>query len=125
LRHELHCDDAMHQEPERKRTGTVNRTGHMAGQELQMKKSWIGASAALMLSISALAHAQGVATPGAPTQSAATPVASTSVAMASTGTAWNGSDSPQITRAEVRHDLVHAERDGQLKTLDSTVYAHH
>ncbi|HEF5869524.1 TPA: DUF4148 domain-containing protein [Burkholderia cenocepacia] len=28
------------------------------------------------------------------------------------------------TRAEVRADLVHAEQDGQLKYLNSTLYAH-
>lgn len=28
------------------------------------------------------------------------------------------------TRAEVYHDLIRAEQDGQLKYLDSTLYAH-
>ncbi|MFD1557536.1 DUF4148 domain-containing protein [Paraburkholderia silviterrae] len=30
----------------------------------------------------------------------------------------------QNTRAEVRHELVQAERDGQIQLLNSTVYAH-
>jgi uncharacterized protein YdeI (BOF family) len=29
------------------------------------------------------------------------------------------------TRAEVYQDLVHAEQDGQLATLNRTLYAHH
>jgi hypothetical protein len=29
------------------------------------------------------------------------------------------------TRGQVYHDLVHAEHDGQLKQLNSTIYAHH
>jgi Domain of unknown function (DUF4148) len=29
------------------------------------------------------------------------------------------------TRAEVYQELVHAEQDGQLATLNRTVYAHH
>jgi long-subunit fatty acid transport protein len=29
------------------------------------------------------------------------------------------------TRAQVYRDLVHAQRDGELKHLDSTIYAHH
>jgi hypothetical protein len=31
---------------------------------------------------------------------------------------------PQETRAQVYQDLVHAEKDGQLAYLNSTVYAH-
>jgi hypothetical protein len=29
------------------------------------------------------------------------------------------------TRAQVYHELVHAEQDGQLAYLNSTIYAHH
>lgn len=70
-----------------------------------------GACAAIMLSISALAHAQAASAPQAPAQQ----LASAQVPQA---------DAP-VTRAQVRHELVHAERDGQIQMLDRTLYAHH
>ncbi|MEX3980588.1 DUF4148 domain-containing protein [Paraburkholderia sp. EG287A] len=70
-----------------------------------------GACAAIMLSISALAHAQAASAPQASVQQ----LASAQVPQA---------DAP-VTRAQVRHELVHAERDGQMQTLDRTLYAHH
>ena len=41
---------------------------------------------------------------------------------------WVSPDSQPLagkTRAEVYQELVHAEQDGQLATLNRTVYAHH
>ena len=70
-----------------------------------------GACVAIMLSISALAHAQAASAPHAPVQQ----LASAQVPQA---------DAP-VTRAQVRHELVHAERDGQIQALDRTLYAHH
>ncbi|WP_028220558.1 DUF4148 domain-containing protein [Paraburkholderia oxyphila] len=85
-----------------------------------MKKSWNCACAALMLSVSAFAHAQGTATPNGAAPAAAAPVAAAPAAPA-----WNGDGTAHITRAQVRHELVEAQQDGQLKLLNSTVYAHH
>ncbi|WP_245639810.1 DUF4148 domain-containing protein [Paraburkholderia heleia] len=70
-----------------------------------------GACTAIMLSISALAHAQAASAP----QASVRQLASAQVSQA---------DAP-VTRAQVRHELVHAERDGQIQTLDRTLYAHH
>jgi len=64
-----------------------------------------------MLSIAALAHAQAASAP----QPSVQQLASAQVPQA---------DAP-VTRAQVRHELVHAERDGQIQTLDRTLYAHH
>lgn len=85
-----------------------------------MKKSWNCACAALMLSVSAFAHAQGTTAPDSAVQGAAAPAAT-----APASPAWNSDGTAHITRAEVRHELVEAQRDGQLKLLNSTVYAHH
>jgi hypothetical protein len=44
------------------------------------------------------------------------------------GGQWVSPDAPStsgLTRADVYHDLVHAQRDGQLSYLNSTLYAHH
>ncbi|WP_233888110.1 DUF4148 domain-containing protein [Paraburkholderia flagellata] len=70
-----------------------------------------GACVAIMLSISALAHAQAASAPPASVQQLASPQVPQG-------------DAP-VTRAQVRHELVHAERDGQIQTLDRTLYAHH
>ncbi|CAM2152597.1 MULTISPECIES: DUF4148 domain-containing protein [Paraburkholderia] len=82
-----------------------------------MKKSWKGAAAALMVSMSALAHAQASA-PAA----ANAPVQQTS---ASANASWNAGGTAPVTRAQVRRELVQAQQDGELKTLNSTIYAHH
>ncbi|WP_321949382.1 DUF4148 domain-containing protein [Paraburkholderia sp. J10-1] len=76
-----------------------------------MKIFQSGVCVAIMLSISALAHAQAASAPQAPAQQ----LASAQVPQ---------TDAP-VTRAQVRHELVHAKRDGQLQTLDRTLYAHH
>jgi hypothetical protein len=62
------------------------------------------------------------------------PATSTQVAMNNTATAFNndnggwvppyGQPVHQKTRAEVYHELVQAEQDGQLAYLNSTLYAH-
>ncbi|MBN3855792.1 DUF4148 domain-containing protein [Paraburkholderia sp. Ac-20340] len=67
----------------------------------------------------------------APAQNAQ-PATSTQVAMNNTATAFNnggwvapyGQPVHQKTRAEVYHELVQAEQDGQLAYLNSTLYAH-
>jgi hypothetical protein len=41
---------------------------------------------------------------------------------------WVSPESPAATgttRADVYRDLLHAQRDGQLATLNATLYAHH
>lgn len=83
-----------------------------------MKSRWNGACLAFMLSMSALAHAQGVASAPAAAQANGTQQLA---GVAANDSAANG----PVTRAEVRHELVQAERDGQLQTLDKTLYAHH
>jgi hypothetical protein len=80
-----------------------------------MKSLWNGACVALLLSVSALAHAQGVpGTPGAAPADTAQQAAPAQVSDANV----------QLTRAQVYQQLVQAEQDGQLQTLNSTVYAH-
>lgn len=78
-----------------------------------MKSRWNGACAALMLSICALAHAQGA--PVTPVAGQADPAQQ----------AVTVTDNGPLTRAQVYEQLVQAERDGQLKMLNQTVYAHH
>jgi hypothetical protein len=97
--------------------------GRMAVEEVSMKSVWNGACVALLLSMSALAHAQGVASAPAAANPNANPNANPVQQVASV--AWQDSSAAPITRAEVHHQLVQAERDGQLQTLDKTVYAHH
>jgi hypothetical protein len=81
-----------------------------------MKSLFNGACVALLLSVSALAHAQGV--PGA---SGAAPA---DTAQQAAPAQFNDTGS-SLTRAQVYHQLVQAEQDGQLQTLNKTVYAHH
>ena len=63
------------------------------------------------------------ATP-APSNAPAATQTTTTVAQAS----WSATD-PQSaqgeTRGEVYHDLVHAKQDGEMASLNSTLYAHH
>ncbi|WP_028228401.1 hypothetical protein [Paraburkholderia ferrariae] len=88
-----------------------------------MKSLWNGAGIALLLSVSALAHAQGVANAPINAQTNAQAYAAQQAQVSSTAQAdpANGS----LTRAQVYQQLVQAERDGQLQTLNQTVYAHH
>ncbi|MBN3812806.1 DUF4148 domain-containing protein [Paraburkholderia sp. Ac-20347] len=58
---------------------------------------------------------------------AATQVAATSTAPVAQAGGWvapYGEPVHQKTRAEVYHELVQAEQDGQLAYLNSTLYAH-
>lgn len=79
-----------------------------------MKTRWNGVCAALMLSMSALAQAQGVSGTPAAGQTGTAPQAAATVT----------SGGP-LTRAQVYQQLVQAERDGQLQMLNRTIYAHH
>ncbi|MBB3260716.1 hypothetical protein F4827_005756 [Paraburkholderia bannensis] len=88
-----------------------------------MKKSWNGALVVLLVSMSTLAHASG--TPGDP-HAVETPATSAVTAPASApAPAWNNDGNAHITRAEVYHEMVQAQNDGEFKTLNSTLYAHH
>jgi Domain of unknown function (DUF4148) len=84
---------------------------------MKMKQMFIAvALVAASASVSALAQSVQPA--------ASTPVQS-NVASASTGQ-WTppyGQAVKPKTRAQVYHELIHAEQDGQLAYLDSTVYA--
>jgi len=56
-----------------------------------------------------------------------TQLASNITGAASADGRWAGADSQPVagkTRAEVYRELVHAEQDGQLAYLNSTLYAH-
>jgi len=74
------------------------------------------------------ASAFAQSTPSTPQQAApATQVASTSTAAAQQAGQWvppYGEASTGKTRAQVYQELVHAEQDGQLDYLNSTLYAH-
>jgi hypothetical protein len=103
----------------------INGTGQMAGKEPEVKKSWSGALAILLVSLSAAAHARGM--PGDPHAEAApaSAPATTAATVATPAPAWNNDSGATITRAQVYHELVQAQNDGELKTLNSTLYAHH
>lgn len=101
----------------------INGISQVAGKEPEVKKSWSGALAVLLVSMSALAHAQG--TQGDPNAKQA-PASATAVnTAAAPAPAWNNDGDAHITRAQVYHELVQAQNDGELKTLNSTLYAHH
>lgn len=105
----------------------INGTGQVAGKEPEVKKSWSGALAVLLVSVSAVAHAGGM--PGdppageAPASAPATGTAVVSV-VSTPAPAWN-KDGVPITRAQVHRELVQAQNDGELKALNGTLYAHH
>jgi hypothetical protein len=63
--------------------------------------------------------------PTPPDGTPATALAQTTTTQAGTWVAPYGQPIPGKTRAQVYHELVQAERDGQLAYLDSTIYAHH
>ncbi len=83
-----------------------------------MNKSWSGALVVLLVSLSTLAHASG--TPGDP-HAVETPATSA----LTSAPAWNNDGNAHITRAQVYHELMQSQNDGVLKTLNSTLYAHH
>jgi hypothetical protein len=98
-------------------------TGHAAGKEFEVKKSWSGALVVLMLSMSTLVHARGM--PGDPHAEEAPASAAVTAPASAPAPAWNNDGNAHITRAQVYHELVQAQNDGELKTLNSTLYAHH
>jgi hypothetical protein len=90
----------------------------------------IAAFAGAVVTTSAFAQTANTADTSAAQNSQ--PATSTQVAMNNTATAFNnggwvapyGQPVHQKTRAEVYHELVQAEQDGQLAYLNSTLYAH-
>ncbi|NTX28215.1 DUF4148 domain-containing protein [Burkholderia pyrrocinia] len=60
--------------------------------------------------------------PGAAT--APQTLASTAPAPSSPPAAWNAPQTTPLTRAQVYHELVRAERDGQLAQLNRELYSH-
>lgn len=87
-----------------------------------MIKSLTIACAALGMFAAGQAFADTTAVPQSGSQA---PMAATNTQPAQVSmVADSGMVQPE-TRAQVYQDLVHSERDGQLKRLDSTIYAHH
>jgi hypothetical protein len=90
-------------------------------KSLTLAIAFIGATA------TASAFAQSNA---APTQQTAAPsiqVAANSTAAVNAAGSWvppYGQATGEKTRAQVYRELVHAEKDGQLAYLNSTIYAH-
>ncbi|HTJ95004.1 MAG TPA: hypothetical protein VL424_18075 [Pararobbsia sp.] len=72
-----------------------------------------------------LAAGQALADTTAPAQSMQAPAATTAATDTQVSTIADSGVVQPETRAQVYHDLVHAEQDGQIKQLDSTIYAHH
>jgi hypothetical protein len=81
------------------------------------------------IGVTATASAFAQSTP-APTQQTATPAMQVAANGTSTGSvagSWvapYGQATTGKTRAQVYQELVHAEKDGQLAYLNSTLYAH-
>jgi hypothetical protein len=86
-----------------------------------MIKSLTIACAALGMFAMGQAFADTTASPLGGTQA---PVATSTQTAQVSMVADSGVVQPE-TRSQVYHDLVHAERDGQMQHLDSTIYAHH
>jgi hypothetical protein len=87
----------------------------------------IAALAGVVTTTSAFAQTTSPAAGTQPGQPAATQVASIEAAPTTGPGAWvppYGQPVHEKTRAEVYHELVQAEQDGQLAYLNSTVYAH-
>ncbi|MEI7297113.1 DUF4148 domain-containing protein [Paraburkholderia tropica] len=88
----------------------------------------VAALAGAVVTTSAFAQTTQPAASQTQTQTAAaTQVAATSTAPVAQAGGWvapYGEPVHQKTRAEVYHELVQAEQDGQLAYLNSTLYAH-
>ncbi|MBB3004875.1 MAG: DUF4148 domain-containing protein [Paraburkholderia tropica] len=88
----------------------------------------VAALAGAFVTTSAFAQTTQPAASQTQTQTAAaTQVAATSTAPVAQAGGWvapYGEPVHQKTRAEVYHELVQAEQDGQLAYLNSTLYAH-
>jgi curli biogenesis system outer membrane secretion channel CsgG len=64
-------------------------------------------------------------TPGSTNAQAAQSINSATLAQNGQWVPPEGQPIAEKTRAQVYHSLVHAEQDGQLAHLNSTLYAHH
>ncbi|CAE6817962.1 DUF4148 domain-containing protein [Paraburkholderia nemoris] len=92
-------------------------------KSLTLAIAFIGATA------TASAFAQSTTAPSPAQQNAAPSmqVAATSTAAVNAAGSWvppYGQATGEKTRAQVYQELVHAEKDGQLAYLNSTLYAH-
>ena len=96
-----------------------------------MKTIFSGISLASLLIIGAAAHADSVtgyiqnqSAPTAPAdgQSVAQSPASSDQGGAGPGSTAYGGPNRELTRQEVREQLIQAENDGELKALNSTLY---
>lgn len=87
----------------------------------------IAALAGTVVTTSAFAQTSAPAAGAQANQAATTQVASSDTASTAATGAWvppYGQPVAQKTRAQVYHELVQAEQDGQLAYLNSTLYAH-
>ena len=91
-------------------------------KSLTLAIAFIGATA------TASAFAQSTTTPpqqnAAPAMQVAANTTSTTGNVTGSWVAPYGQATPGKTRAQVYRELVHAEKDGQLAYLNSTIYAH-
>ncbi|CAM2153229.1 DUF4148 domain-containing protein [Pararobbsia alpina] len=76
--------------------------------------------------VGVFAAGQAFADTNAPAQGTTqAPIAATAAPDAQVSMVADSGVTQPETRAQVYRDLVHAQRDGELKHLDSTIYAHH
>ena len=90
-------------------------------KSLSLAIAFIGATA------TASAFAQSTTTPTQQTVASSMQVAANSTAAINAAGSWvppYGQATGEKTRAQVYRELVHAEKDGQLAYLNSTIYAH-
>lgn len=90
-------------------------------------KSLTLAIAFIGLTATASAFAQSTSAPQQQNAAPAMQVAANTTPTVSAGGTWvapYGQATAGKTRAQVYRELVHAENDGQLKYLNSTIYAH-
>ncbi len=91
-------------------------------KSLMLAIAFVGATAA-----SASVFAQSTKAPAQQNAVAPMQMAANSTAAVSAAGSWvapYGQPTAQKTRAQVYRELVHAEQDGQLAHLNSTLYAH-
>ncbi|MGH8778215.1 hypothetical protein [Paraburkholderia sp.] len=99
----------------------------IAASRQSIRASFAALAAFVAVAGTGVAYAQDASDPSQQTQPmqqtqpvAATPAASNDVGGSYAGSASSGAAG--LTRADVRQQLVHSERDGQLKQLDDTLY---
>lgn len=92
-----------------------------------MMKTPIRICLATTVLIAAAAHAQSApqSAHSANAETANTPQLAQSATDNGNWTPPNGEPVREKTRAQVYQELIKAQKDGQLASLDSTVYAHH